>query len=168
MKKISRQMTNNIIWGSILPVLFVLGIILIVTNQSNIFGINGTICIIIGVVFVVLGFYGTPMIWVGYGEKVTCKRILNLIINENLYSISDIASQMGMQENMALKTVRYLINKEYLTGYLLIDNTYLKLNENVKQVKGKTIVKCPSCGAKNVLDGETGTCQYCGDFLRRN
>lgn len=160
MKKLKNKLMTNIIAGIILPILLVVGIVMIILYAKN-----NTILLVLGIVFVIMGFYGSPMVWVTYGSKKQDLRLLSLIYNENIYSIDSLAEQLGMEKQTALNEVRKLINQGYLTGYLLKDNNYLELNTNEKQGKKVTIVKCPSCGAKNRVIGNSCFCEYCGEKL---
>ena len=135
MKKLKNKLMTNIIAGIILPILLVVGIVMIILYAKN-----NTILLVLGIVFVILGFYGSPMVWVTYGSKKQDLRLLSLIYNENIYSIDSLAEQLGMEKQTALNT-------------------------NGKQGEKVTIVKCPSCGAKNRVTGNSCFCEYCGEKL---
>ncbi len=160
MKKINNSIVISLIFGCILPFMFVGGILLIVF-----FAGKNTLLMVLGIIGVVLGFYATPIVWTNYGGKKSYKRMLQLVYNENIYSIAELATQLGISEKNALQNVRYLINKGYLTGFLLVDESYLKLNQNVKQEKTIRVIKCPSCGAKTKIENEKGVCEYCGEMI---
>lgn len=160
MNKLKNKLIVNIIAGIILPILLVVGIVMIIVYAKN-----NAILLTLGIVFVVLGFYGSPMVWVVYGTKKQDLRLLSLVYNENVYSVDSLAEQLGMEKQTVLTEVRKLISQGFLTGYLLKDNNYLELNTNEKQGKKVTIVKCPSCGAKNRVTGNSSFCEYCGEKL---
>ena len=163
MKKIKSRITLDLILGLILPILLVVGIVMII-----VFAKKNTILLVLGIVFVVAGFYGSPIVWSLYGSRKQDLRLLSLICDENIYSIDSLAEQVGCEKQNVLNEVRKLINQGYLIGYLLKDNNYLELNTNEKQNQKVTVVKCPSCGAKNKVVGNSGFCEYCGEKLENN
>ena len=163
MKKIKSRITLDLILGIILPILLVVGIVMII-----VFAKKNTILLVLGIVFVVAGFYGSPIVWLLYGSRKQDLRLLSLICDENIYSIDSLAEQVGCEKQNVLNEVRKLINQGYLIGYLLKDNNYLELNTNEKQNQKVTVVKCPSCGAKNKVVGNSGFCEYCGEKLENN
>lgn len=163
MKKIKSRITLDLILGLILPILLVVGIVMII-----VFAKKNTILLVLGIVFVVAGFYGSPIVWLLYGSRKQDLRLLSLICDENIYSIDSLAEQVGCEKQNVLNEVRKLINQGYLIGYLLKDNNYLELNTNEKQNQKVTVVKCPSCGAKNKVVGNSGFCEYCGEKLENN
>lgn len=160
MKKLKSNIILKMIMGIILPILLVAGIIFIIM-----FAKKNTILLVVGIAFVVLGFYGTPLAWVSYAAKKTDIRLLSLIYDENIYTIDGLASQLGQSAENTLAEVRNLISQGYLTGYLLKDNSYLELNTYEKQGKRAVVVKCPSCGAKTKITGTKGFCEYCGESI---
>lgn len=160
MKKLKSNIILKMIMGIILPILLVAGIIFIIM-----FAKKNTILLVVGIAFVVLGFYGTPLAWVSYAAKKTDIRLLSLIYDENIYTIDGLASQLGQSVENTLAEVRNLISQGYLTGYLLKDNSYLELNTYEKQGKRAVVVKCPSCGAKTKITGTKGFCEYCGESI---
>ncbi len=163
MKKINRCLSILLLFGILLPILFVVGILFVVLFASK----NPPL-MVAGIIFIVFGFYGTPLIWTNYGAKKSNKRLLQLILNENIYSIQELSEQTGTQEKQTLALVRGLINGGYLTGYLIVDEKYLKLNQNVKQEKSRSFVKCPYCGAKTIVNGPQSLCEYCGSLIDNN
>ena len=160
MKKLKSNIILKMLMGIILPILLVAGIIFIIM-----FAKENTILLVVGISFVVLGFYGTPMAWVSYAAKKADIRLLSLIYDENIYTIDGLASQLGQSAENTLAEVRNLISQGYLTGYLLKDNSYLELNTYEKQGKRAVVVKCPSCGAKTKITGTKGFCEYCGESI---
>ncbi len=161
MEKIKKTLSITLFWAILLSILFVVGIPMIV-----VFAGKNWFLMALGIVFVVFGFYGMPMVWVYYGTLRANKRALELVLNENIYSVQELSEQLGVRPSDMLATVRKLINKGYLTGYLLIDNNFLKLNEKVKQEKSKIVGVCASCGAKSVIEGNAFVCPYCGGLVR--
>lgn len=161
MKKLNKKITINFIFGILFPVMLVLGIPTIVLFAGKNWALMG-----IGIACVVVGFYGTPFIWISFASLKTKKRLLMLILNENVYTVKELSEQFGMAENDVIINVRNLIHNGYLKGYLLVNNSYIKLNDNIKQEKQKVSGVCLSCGAKSTFEGNSGICPYCGGSVK--
>lgn len=121
-----------------------------------------TALLVVGIVMAVLGFYGSPMWWIGFGELKSKVVLMRLILNENVYSISELATQLSTTPENVNKDINYLILNNYLTGYL-VHGDLLELNRNKKQdAKNTKKSKCPNCGGVMEFDGVNWICQYCG------
>ncbi len=133
---------------------------------SIIFGaIKGlTFLLVAGIIMTVLGFYGTPIIWVNYAEQKKLRVVLRLIVNENIFSVEELSAQLLMNQKNVTSYINSLIVKGYLTGFLFKDGV-LKPNTNKKQAqapKVKRKMKCEQCGGVMVFDGAQFVCEYCG------
>lgn len=161
MEKLKKSCVYWLVFNIIFSVLAVVGIPIIIL------GVDNTFLLILGIALVVSGFYGLPFAWIAYGNKRVRLRILQAICNENIYTISELSSQLNIDRPTILGHIRALINKNYLCGYLLKDNEVLVLNENIKLEKSLYSVVCTSCGAKTVVDNQQTLCPYCGTVLKR-
>jgi len=161
MDKLKRSCVILLLVDIVFSMLAVAGIPLIIISGGN------TLLLILGIVFVAGGFYGLPFAWIAYGNQRVRLRTLQAICNENIYTISELSSQLNIDKPTMLGHVRALINKNYLSGYLLKDNEVLVLNENIKLEKSLHSVVCPSCGAKTAVVEQQAICPYCGTVLKR-
>ena len=122
--------------------------------------------LVLGIVCVVFGFYGSPLLWINFGSLKTLKRVIDAVNEEHLYKISEIATQLQKREREVKDYVQKAINKKYLTGFLYDGVT---LTPNEKQAPKKKIVRsaCPNCGGR--LDStENGyECPYCGSKFEK-
>lgn len=137
-------------------ILFVVGIPLIPVFVGK----NWAIAIM-GIVFVVFGFYSMPFFWLKYSSFFGLKRVLEAITYEHIYSVKDIAIQLQKTEQDVKNIIIKLINKRYLVGYLF-DGFDLKLNNNVKAQKKLDVNVCSNCGARITVEEHKTHCEYCG------
>ena len=66
-----------------------------------------------------------------------------------------------------LQKIRKALEKRYIEGYLLVDDSRLKLNENVRQKRARMTVKCHNCGAAVEISEADANCPYCGTVVTR-
>ena len=137
------------------------GILLIIFSGGKV-GILAT-----GIVLAVLGFYGTPMLWISYANTKSLKTTLRLITNEHIYTVQDLASQLSVDKKQVELSINTLITKGFLTGFLFHDGI-LELNTNKKQTGTAKTTKCPNCGGIMTFDGIHYICDYCGFVLEEN
>ncbi len=160
MNKLKSTHIKTLIFCILLFCFFVFGILGIIFGATK--GI--TFLLVVGIVGVVLGFYGTPIAFVKYVEQKTNIAVLDCIINDNLLNINSIASSIGQKPKAVLSTINFLITNRYLKGYL-IEGEVLKPIQNQETV---ITHKCPYCGATLALDKEISACEYCGARLKIN
>lgn len=117
----------------------------------------------IGIAMAVFGFYGTPLLWVGYGSKKTMKRLVIAVEQDNLYDVRSIAEMLDLRVKEADGKIKEALKKRYIVGYLY-ENGELKLNTKEKQKRPTVTMSCDSCGAKFVIDPTKtqNECPYCG------
>ena len=116
----------------------------------------------IGIALMVAGFYGCPIAWVGYGNKRSLYRLVQAVEEENIYTVRELASQLGLSEKEVRNRIDACFNKRYLVGYKR-EADGLVLNENRALREREHGAICPSCGAKfDYKAGEDPRCPYCG------
>ena len=164
MDKINKTVRNVLIFAIALSVGFAVGIPAIVLGAVNkIWAI-----MVIGIILVIAGFYGTPIIWVQYGAKRRLKRFVSAIENEHLYTVEDLAMHLNEQPEQVKATIHTIIEKGYISGYLF-DGETLQLNLNRNKKEDLIQVVCESCGAKYThSQREQGTCPYCGTISKQS
>lgn len=155
MKKITKDINKIFVISLIVSVLFVVGIPLIA-----VFAGKNWILMTLGIIFVVVGFYGSPLLWVNYSGKRKTRRIVEAIEEENLYSNAEIASQLSMKEKEVKQEIYKAINKKYLTGYIY-DGEKISANNKQKQTPTLHIKKCNNCGGKLEIRDDKWYCPYC-------
>ena len=75
--------------------------------------------LVAGIIAVIFGFYGSPILFINYGSKKQMKRIVYAIEVEKLYSAQEIAEQLQMSESEVTQIISNAVVKNYITGYNL-------------------------------------------------
>lgn len=160
---IDKTVRKMLIWSIVASVLFVVGIPMTIIFAAD--GLYGVMAI--GIAFIVFGFYGSPMLWIGYANAKTLKRVVDAVNEENLTTTEEIASQLQMRERDVRGHITKAINKKYITGFLF-NGTTLTPNEKMPPKKKKVVEnKCKNCGGPLEVT-ETGyICSYCGSKFDR-
>lgn len=163
MSKINKDV-NKYFWISLIAsVLFVVGIPMIVLFAGKIWPLMA-----LGIVFVVFGFYGMPLLWIKYGELRRMRRVVDAINNEHLLSNKEISMQLQISERDAKAIVTKAINKQYITGFLY-DGNLLTPNNKQAPKRIEQPSKCGNCGGKMQDLGDMWHCPYCGtDFTKKS
>ena len=142
--------------------MLVAGVPMIVFGAINMGGL--TILMVAGIVFVVLGFYGTPLVWVSYGNKVSLKRVVYAVDREHLLTVQEISAQLSKPEKAVRGMLDQCFQKGYLVGYVRKGDEIF-LNEARAPEETLHAAVCPSCGAKYTYKaGEQPVCPYCGSM----
>ena len=116
----------------------------------------------IGIALMVTGFYGCPIAWVAYGNKRSLYRLVQAVEEENIYTVRELAAQLGLSEKEVRNRIDTCFNKRYLVGYKK-EADGLALNENRALREREHSAVCPSCGARfDYKAGEEARCPYCG------
>lgn len=154
-KKLSSAISLKLILAIFAILCFIAGIPIIC-----IFAKYNTILLILGILMVIFGFYGGPMLFISYGSSKVALRVYDSIVTEGLSNNQEIASQLSMPENDVKNNIQMLINKQYLVGYLY-DGTTLKANTKTP-INNVKLRKCPSCGGTLQKTSDGYVCKYCG------
>lgn len=169
MKKIKKALRRSLFFGILAAVLFVAGIPMIVIGASRA-GESALWWIMAapGIAFVVFGFYGSAFIWIFYGSLRGRYRIVCAVENERLYSVQEIAQQLGMREKEVRSRLTVCFSKGYLAGYKregdrILPNATVAFSE--RTLEGV----CPNCGGKVVykLTDARPVCPYCGSVYKK-
>lgn len=163
MERLKKRQAKVLTAAVVMSVLFVVGIPAIILGATN----EIWALMILGIVFTVAGFYGMPLVWVSYASGFSLLRVVELVERDNVYSVEEIASQTNCSKRDVLQKIRKVLEKRYIEGYLLVDDSRLKLNENVRQKRARMTVKCHNCGAAVEISEADANCPYCGTVVTR-
>ena len=103
MNAVEKALKKQLIGGILLSCMFAGGIPMIILGA-----VYSVLPVMIpGIAFTVAGFYGAPLVWVNYGNKLRLKRIVYAVEKEHLLTVQSIASQLSKSE----KSVRGLLDE---------------------------------------------------------
>ena len=155
MNKVTKD-TKKMFWISIvLSVLLVVGIPLIIFMASaKIYPLMA-----VGIAFVVVGFYGSPIAWVQFGAMKQLSAVVLAITEEKIFSVEELCSHFGKNEKEIVCFIEKSIEKRYLVGYKF-NGRELVYNDNMNKKHIVAASKCPSCGAP-IEDPDAVVCPYC-------
>ncbi len=151
---------------------FILSIVLTIALLAGIFGIIFgatkplTALLVVGIIGVVLGFYGMPIAWIQFAEKKSLKNFLSLIVEEKITKVNELATQANTNENDIINKINLLIQGGYLKGFLFKDKTELVVNKNTLSDDNSS-TKCPNCSSNMFEKDGRFVCEYCGYVERR-
>ncbi|MDD6995715.1 MAG: hypothetical protein SPH68_04190 [Candidatus Borkfalkiaceae bacterium] len=114
-----------------------------------------------GIAFAAAGFYGTPIVWINYGDKVAQRRVVYAVTKEHLLTVQDVAAQLSKTEKDVRNLLSVCFNKGYLSGYVRQGDN-IALNEAKAPEERKHAAECRFCGAKFAYTGDVAICPYCG------
>ena len=163
MERLKKRQAKVLTAAVVMSVLFVVGIPAIILGATN----EIWALMIFGIVCTVAGFYGMPLVWVSYASGFSLLRVVELVERDNVYSVEEIASQTNCSKRDVLQKIRKALEKRYIEGYLLVDDSRLKLNENVRQKRARMTVKCHNCGAAVEISEADANGPYCGTVVTR-
>jgi len=156
MKSYKKVVTLYLLFALIASVMLPAGILCIILANSN------TWILIGGIVMTAFGFYGTPVLWIKYGESKRTALVQRLVYSENIYTVEDIASHASLTKEDVTASINKLIAGWYLTGFIFRDGKLI-LNTNKKQTEETSEMrKCPACGGTMRYNGLNYVCEYCG------
>ena len=122
---------------------------------------------ILGIVFAVAGFYGAPVAWVNYANKLVLKRIVYAVDKEQLLTVQSIAAQLSKSEKSVRGLLDECFRKGYLEGYLR-HGDFISVNEAKASEEKLHAGECKYCGANFSYKGEIAVCPYCGAANKRD
>lgn len=165
--KLQKNLTKQLVLSITLTVMLPLGIAMTIVGatRKEEGGALFTAIMAIGIVFVVLGFYGSPMAWVRYAPQKRYARIIDAIKREGFRDATEIANHLSMQPNEVIDAVRVCIDKQYLCDYTIEDTKILPLNNRPDDI-GVYTVQCPYCGGITRTSNNLQVkCEYCGRMI---
>lgn len=119
------------------------------------------ILLVLGIIFVVFGFYGAPILWTSYASLKTQKRVVDAVMEEHLTNVSEISQQLQLSERETKDYIRKAINKKYIHGYIY-DGNNLVPNEKQSPKRKISQNRCSNCGGAMEKTENGWVCQYCG------
>ena len=159
MKKLNGKISLYFILSLLFTIFLPTGIGLIIMGASK-----STLILVAGIIMVVLGFYGAPILWIKYGEMKSNKRVLQAIEIDKIFTVKEIAEQLNQPEADVRGKINNLIVNRFLIGYLFKNENQLVLNE--KKALNRTKNSCPCCGGKMVIEDNMEKCEYCGYVVK--
>lgn len=162
--KIEKVRKTLVCFAVLLSLMLVGGIPMIVFGATR----HSTALLVFGIIFVVAGFYGAPMVWVAVGSSAESKKLFSQIHDGSVTSISDLARLNDKSENLMHQQVKKLIDKKYLTGVALVGDEIVRLSadgKTVVNVSAAITYRCPYCTGPVAMVGGRGKCEYCGSLV---
>ena len=158
MKKLNRKIAFWMIFGILLSIGFIGGILIVIFFASK-----SLLGIFAGVLLIIAGFYGAPCVFTYAGLLITKRNMLKFIEESQILDFKEMEQQLGVNSNDIINRTRWLMKKGYLKGYKIVGNHLEKIETNI--LKSGT---CKNCGAKVIIDQKTGICPYCSGPVVRN
>lgn len=160
MNEINKNLSTWLTWSIIFTLFLPCGVPMIELGAVY----KQWVILAFGIVFVVLGFYGMPLLWTGYGNRKSYKRIVFAVVKENILSINQIATHLNVKPNIVLDKIDTCIRNGYIVGYIREGDT---LTPNVKFNSKLLTFKCTACGANfDVPSTSLPRCPYCGTIAK--
>lgn len=162
---LKKTLTAKLIVSIILTIGFPVGIALAVVGGTRMEeGALFKALLGIGIVGVVLGFYGAPISWIQYGQQKKYQRIILAVTEEGFRDINDVARHLAIKPEEALEAVNFCIIKRYLKGFT-VDGTQIK-QFYAPKADQKFSIQCPFCGGVTESDNPNEVkCEFCGRII---
>ncbi len=164
---IKKRLYSLLVLGILAPVCLAGGIPLIVFSAIN----GWWIAMSLGIVMVLFGFYGTPLLWVNYGKTRSQYILWLLITQDHILTVTELASALGKKTRYIQNGIHLLISRRCLVGYKFVGQSELVTTQPVSsdtaKTPSRTINKCINCGAQLVDSGDKYTCTYCGSCYNK-
>lgn len=162
-KHLTRQLVVSVVFTLLLPIGVVLTVLGATGKDEG--GALYTAMMSIGIIFMVFGFYGSPIAWVRYAPQKKYARIIDAIKREGFRDANEIANHLSMQPIEVVGAIRTCIDKQYLTDYTIEDTTILPINNRPDDL-GMYTIQCPYCGGITKTSNNLQVrCEYCGRML---
>lgn len=120
-------------------------------------------CIMSTVIFLLPGLYcikkGKALVLIENHKEM----IINIVANGHDTTMAGMANILNINEEDVMKITKKMIDKGELQNVRLdiIDRKIVILQPAQEPVQLRK-VKCNQCGANTTVQGEKGTCEYCG------
>ena len=111
-------------------------------------------------------------------QKLKCSRYrkyISLVVNREIENFDEIARIMNLPKKVVVKDLRVMIKNNYLENYDLAEEENRIFNiqdekrrkhlEEKRKEENTRIVKCPNCGANNLLEERIGKCEFCNSYI---
>lgn len=157
-KNKAKKYKNKVLLSALLfTIMFIVGIPLIIIGAMKSMAL-----LIVGIFFVVMGFYGMPLLWVKFGTASKLESIACAIFDDGLTNISEIASQAHSNDKETVVLIKTAIEKRIIEGFTF-DNEKKALKPlKSKDTEETVVIKCSCCGATYRGNAENPCCPYCG------
>lgn len=175
MNKIDIKTRRTLLWAIFLSVGFPLGIVMTVIGFTK--GQSFRAMGIVGIILIVMGFYGAPMVWIHFGQLKYFSRLKAQIVGDGIKSVKMLAEVHNRNPEVVANDVKTMVQKGYLDGYLVLDNERIidktkmrdKDYEMMEAERAGTLnlVHCPFCNAKFELINDVGVCPYCNSKITK-
>ena len=163
MGPVKKALRNSLALALFMTFLFPLGGVLLGVGL----GIHVAPVWAVGIACLGLGLYGCPCAWaIGYAPKHGYLRLVSAIEEEHIYTVTELARQLGLSEKEVRNRLDVCFNKRWLIGYKR-EADGLSLNENKALSEAVHGRECPGCGAKVNFKGTETVCPYCGTLIKR-
>ena len=156
-----RKKIKTALFAAVLTVFLPVGIVFIILGAGN-----GWIMLVAGIIMTVLGFYGSPMAWIKFGEATRYERLSLAIYRDKLLRLSDIASQIRAKDDEAENLIKTAIEKRIIEGFIFDDAKKELKPLAAFSGEREIVVKCPSCGATAKVKESDPRCPYCGSAVK--
>ena len=154
-------------------ILIIFGALIAIATMSALEGLSG-----IAVFFLIWVAGGVLLLRKASKTKRTAakfKKYIEIVVNQNVRSIDNVASAVGLPYDVAVKDLQDMINIGYLKdAYIDHGSREISLRQHVSTVYAQatgahqaapqmTAARCHGCGANNVtVVGGVSECEYCG------
>ena len=158
MDKLHKDIKKYAILSVIFTAFFPIGAIMLGVGLSmKTPGLWGT-----GIGFLVLGFYGAPSCWtVVFAPTKALEKVVNAVHNQHLYTVNEIAAQLGCRERTVRDQLDICFRRGYLPQYKR-NGDHIEANFNRDILSAVHAAECPNCGAKYTFAPDDPRCPYCG------
>ncbi len=156
MDGIQKATQRALILSLAFTILLPAGIPMIIFGAVNkIWGLMG-----VGIAFVVIGFYATPLTWTQYADKLSYKRIAFAVAVERIYSVQQIAAHLNYKEKVVIDKLDACFRRGYLIGFIR-EGDLIRPNININAKTRR--FRCVACGGgfDAPIDAHA-RCPYCG------
>lgn len=175
MNKLDIKTKKKLAWGIALSIGFPLGIVMTVLGFTR--GQDMRAMGIVGIILIVLGFYGAPIVWIQFGQLKYYVRLREQIVGEGIKSVKMLAEVHNKKPELMANDVKTMVQKGFLEGYLVLDDERIidksaMKNKDYEMMEAEragtlNLVHCPFCNAKFELINDVGVCPYCNSKITK-